>query len=288
MITTEIKSKIIAAIALDRKNFDSNAKQAVALEINSAILTRINNGETENVLSDGKWVSIARKLNVELTNNPIWVTAKTAVYNHVYMQLQACQKAALSAILCDQAGIGKTYTAKQYVRENKFAIYVDCSQVKSKQKLIKFIAKEFGLNHTGKYADVYDDLAYYLRSIINPIIILDEAGDLEYTAFLELKALWNVTEKACAWYMMGADGLQAKIEKHRGLKKVGYAEIFDRFGNKYQTIVPHGKEAKEDFIRLQVAQVAKANGATDIQTIYARTEGSLRRVYTEVQKLKMA
>ncbi len=287
MTPENIKTKIVAAIGLQRTKFVSDASQAVALGINAAQLNRLKKGDTQNVLSHGKWISIARKLDVQLTDSPAWVTAKTNVYHFIYTQLETCQNNSLSGILCDMADIGKTYAARQYVKEHQNAIYVDCAQVKSRQKLIRYVAREFGINHTCRYTDVYEDLVYYLRSVEKPIIVLDEAGDLDYSAFLELKALWNATERFCAWYMMGAEGLEAKITRNKDLKKVGYTEIFSRFGNKYQQVVPHGKEAREDFIKHQAALVAKANGATDMQKIYARTEGSLRRVFTEVQKLKL-
>ncbi|GAA4198595.1 hypothetical protein GCM10022289_07580 [Pedobacter jeongneungensis] len=286
MIPENIKTKIVAAIERQRSKFASDAAQAVTLGINAAQLNRIKKGDIQNVLSHGKWINIARKLDVQLTDAPTWVTAKTNVFHFVYTQLETCQNNSLSGILCDMADIGKTYTARQYVKEHQNSVYVDCAQVKSRQKLIRYVAREFGVNHTSRYTDVYNDLIYYLRSIDKPIIVLDEAGDLDYPAFLELKALWNATERFCAWYMMGAEGLEAKITRNKDLKKVGYTEIFSRFGNKYQQVVPQGKEAREDFIRRQVAMVAKVNGAIDIQKIYARTGGSLRRVFTEVQKLK--
>lgn len=288
MLTPELKTKIAEAVKNNRALYANNAKQAVALDIHPSVLTRINNGETEGVLADAKWIGIARRLNVELKNVAEWVTARTAVYNHIYAQLQACQQAGLSAILCDLADIGKTYTANAYARENKNTAYIDCSQVKSKQKLIRQIAKEFGCNHTARYAEVYADLVFYLRSIENPLVILDEAGDLDYPAFLELKALWNATEWCCAWYMMGADGLEEKINRNRNLKKVGYTEIFSRFGGKYQSVVPQGKEARQDFLLSQVAVVAKANGINDVQKLYAKCGNSLRSVFKEVQKLKVA
>jgi len=286
MIPENIKTKIVAAMELQRSKFASDAAQAVALGINAAQLNRIKKGDIQNVLSHGKWINIARKLDVQLNDAPAWVTAKTNVFHFVYTQLETCQNNSLSGILCDMADIGKTYTARQYVKEHQNSVYVDCAQVKSRQKLIRYVAQEFGVNHTSRYTDVYNDLIYYLRSIDKPIIVLDEAGDLDYPAFLELKALWNATERFCAWYMMGAEGLEAKITRNKDLKKVGYTEIFSRFGNKYQQVVPQGKEAREDFIKRQVAMVAKVNGAIDIQKIYARTGGSLRRVFTEVQKLK--
>jgi len=288
MITPTTKEKIIAAISTQRKLYNSDAKQALALGINSAQLNRIKKGEFETVLSNANWIRLARILEIQFSDAPQWITAKTPTYSFIYQQLSACQTSSLSAMLCDLPGIGKTYTARQYAQENANAVYLDCSQYKSKQKLIRAIAKEYGVTHTGRYNEVYNDLIYYLLSIPSPLIILDEVGDLDYTAFLELKALWNATDKCCAWYMMGADGLREKIERNKHLNKVGYAEIFDRYGNKYQEVVPQGKEAREEFLLKQVSQVARANGIQDIQKLYARSGYSLRRVYIEVQKLKVA
>lgn len=285
MITTGIKKKVIGAISDNRLNFKSDAQQARYLDINSAQLSRIKKHEFEGVLSEAKWVTLARKLDVQIGTALEWKTAKTPVFNFVYGQLSTCQEKSISGILCDDAGIGKTYTAKVYVKRNKYAVYIDCSQVKTKQKLVRQICKELGVDNRGRYQDVYEDLVFYLRSIDKPIIILDEAGDLNYDAFLECKGLWNATERCTAWYMMGADGLKKKIENNRGRKKVGYAEIFDRYGNKFQKATPEGKEALDEFTKLQVALVVKANKPkTDIQKVYASTGGSLRRVFIELQK----
>ena len=287
MITIEFKERIVKAILEDRSNYASSSKQAITLDINTAQLSRINNGDFDQVLSDAKWFSIARRLGVSLNEQEKWIIAKTPVFEFIYAQLKYCKESSISGLLCDDADIGKTVTAKVFVKDHKYSVYIDCSQVKSKQKLIRQIAKEFGVGYTGKYADVYEDLVYYLQSVENPIIVLDEAGDLDYPAFLELKALWNSTERMCAWYMIGADGLKAKIESNLSRKKVGYVEIFSRFGKTYQKVAPEGKEALEEFNKLQVALITKANDPeASIQKIYAKTEGSLRRVRTELQKIK--
>jgi len=126
---------------------------------------------------------------------------------------------------------------------------------------------------------------YYLRSIDSPLIVLDEAGDLDYPAFLELKALWNATEQAASYYMMGADGLRVKIERGKERKKVGYAEIFSRFGDGFKKVSPNGKDDLIRFKRHQMALVAKANGMKVPETkLYAKTGGSLRRVFIEYKK----
>jgi hypothetical protein len=176
------------------------------------------------------------------------------------------------------------------VQNHKNAVYIDCSQVKTKLKLVRKIAAEFGVDAKGKYSDVYEDLTYYLRSIENPLIILDEAGDLQYEAFLELKALWNATERSCAWYMMGADGLKEKINRSIECKKVGYTEMLSRYGDRYSKVTPDDGKEREAFLNAQARTVAKVNApaGADIAQIVRKTRGGLRRVYTEIEKLKMA
>ena len=290
MLTTENKKKIITAIAAHRANFSgSDAKYSTSLGINKGVLSRILKGETEKVLSEGNWINIARKLGVSFAKEGEWQTANTEVYKFIITQLQFHQANSTSGIYCDRSDVGKTHTGKHFVKTAKNGVYVDCSLVKTKQKLVRQIAKEFGVDHTGKYNDVFQDIVWYLKSIHTPIIILDEAGDLDYPAFLEIKALWNATEGYCGWYMMGADGLAAKIDRAIRGKKVGYTEIFSRFGKRYNAAVPLVASEAEAFLNRDCATLIKTNYPHgDFQKILAKCNGSLRRVRTEITKLKRA
>jgi DNA transposition AAA+ family ATPase len=287
MITTELKNRILTVMAERRSNFTgSDAKFSTSLGISSSQYNRIKNGELERVLSDENWISIARKLEINLSNNREWKTARTPVFEFITTQLELCQKNGASLLFCDQADIGKTYTAKHFVKTHQNAVYVDCSQVKSRQKLIRFIAKEFGVGNTGKYADVYADLVFYLQSLPNPLVILDEAGDLDYTAFLELKAIWNATEHACGWYMMGADGLKEKIKRSIDFKKVGFTELFSRYGAMYQKVTPDSEIESNKFKKGNAALIAKVNAdaSMDVQKLVSKSDGSLRRLYQDINK----
>jgi len=290
MITTEIRNKIAEAIRAARTNYPSDAKHAASLGVTTSAYSSIKNGQTERVLSDGNWMSIARKLGVNLRGGIEWKAAKTETFKYITTQLEFIQERGLSGLLCDLPNIGKTFTARHYVKTHPNAVYIDCSQVKTKLKLVRKIATEFGSNTRGSYSDVYADLVFYLRSIDAPLIILDEAGDLQYEAFLELKALWNATERCCAWYMMGADGLKAKINRSIECNKVGYAEMFSRYGDRYSRITPDDGREREAFLKEQARVVAKVNApeGTDIGVIVRKSAGGLRRVYTEIEKLKMA
>lgn len=290
MITNETKKQILEAITANRVNYPSDAKHAASLGIATSVYSTIKNGQTDKALSEANWITIARRLGVNLRGGIEWKAARTATFDFISAQLEACQNAGLSAIMCDIPNIGKTFTARYYVKGHRNAVYIDCSQVKTKQKLVRKIATEFGVNGNGRYSDIYEDLVYYLRSIETPLIVLDEAGDLQYDAFLELKALWNATERCCAWYMMGADGLKAKIDRSIEHQKVGYTEMFSRYGDKYSRVTPADNKDREKFLMDQAAVVAKVNApeGTDIAAMVRKTAGGLRRVYTEIEKLKMA
>jgi DNA transposition AAA+ family ATPase len=215
-----------------------------------------------------------------------WRTAKTQTFMYITEQLQMCQQNSIAGLFCDAADIGKTYAALHYASTNKNVIYIDASQVKSRQRFIRTMAQEFGVSTTGKYSEVYARLVEHIKSIDQPMCIIDEGGDLSYEAFLELKALWNATERKCGWYMLGADGLKEKINRSIDHKKVGYTEIFSRYGKRFQSTTPAGQEESKDFQRIQAALIIKANAPAgiDVEKMIRNTSGSLRRINNELCK----
>lgn len=285
----QVRKRILEAIKQDRRNYPGNNKHAIALGIDTSVYGYILNDTTEGKISDAKLISAARRLGINIRRETPWVAAETPVYVYITQQLEMCQQSSLSGLLCDIPNIGKTFTARQYVRTHPNAVYIDCGQVKTKMRMIRCIAKEFGISSNGRYADVYDDLVYYLKGIECPLIILDEAGDMNPETFLELKALWNATDRACGWYMMGANGLKAKIQRNRNNDTLGYEEMFSRYGDNYNRVTPEDEKQRSVFLKAQAAIVAKVNApkGTDITKIVNLSGGKLRRVYTEIEKLNM-
>ena len=252
------KNKVREAILKDRENYDGNdVEYAKKLGIDKAIYNRMKKGETEKLISDTKWLIIANDLGVKLREDN-WKIARTQIYSEIEDNLAVCKETGMSMILVDDCGIGKTFCAKHIVRQMKNAFYVDCSQAKTKQQFIRLLAKTIGVDNTGRYTDVKTAIKTYLIYLEKPLIVLDEAGDLDYNAFLELKELWNAAPRQCGWYMIGADGLRAKIDRGISCKKVGYAEIFDRYSN-FVKLVPTGTDDKEQFYRKLIGDVAYVN-----------------------------
>lgn len=286
MISDNIRNRIVQAIADDRTRYASDARHAVALGISAAVYSEIKKGDTEQKLSEAKWLAIARRLGVRPDGGEGWKTVHTPTFDYLTAQLELCRANGLSGMFCDIPNIGKTVAARYHAATHPNVVYVDCSQVKTRQRLFRHIAREFGLTAGGRYADVYDALMAHIRTLDRPQIILDEAGDLGYEALLEIKAAWNGTEGCCSWYLMGADGFKAKLERGVEFKTVGFAEIRSRCGDRYNSVTPPEGDERRQFLMGQALLVAQANAPaeTDYRRIARRSEGSLRRVYTLITK----
>lgn len=287
-LSDEYKLRIVEAIKDQSFKFKTNKAQASSLGISQSQFSRILNGDLDRVITEERWGIIASKYNVPLEEDDfMWYTAYTQVYHTIYSQLEGCQSESISAMFCDMADIGKSYTAKDYVKTHRNAILVDCSQNKSRTELIRALAREFGIDWQGSLRLVKKDLMQYMKSMTKPLVILDEFGDLSYPAYMEVKSMWNATEWRCGWYMMGADGLSVKFDRKRELKKVGFAELFSRLGSRYQRITPPDLENRRLFLISEIAQILKVNKSsfTPLQ-MYAKTDGSLRRLYIELKKEK--
>jgi hypothetical protein len=258
-LTTEFKDRVFEGLLLQRNNFDgSDSAFAKQWGINNAVFSRLKNGERDGLLKDAQILNIGRELDINI-NERKWVFVRTEVFEYIEEDVMFCKEYSKAKIMVDECGIGKTFSGKYLSRTLKNCFYVDASQAKTKQLFIRLLAKTVGVDSTDKYAKVKANLKYYLKSLPQPMVIIDEAGDLEYPAFLEIKELWNATEGACGWYMMGADGFRAKFEKGIASKKVGYTEIFSRFSDKITTVVPVDKQEKLGFYKNLITNVLAAN-----------------------------
>jgi hypothetical protein len=209
-------------------------------------------------LKDTDWIRLGRAMEV-LTNKRKWHTVKTDVFLKIEEDILFCKQNSKAMMFVDDCAIGKTYTAKYLAKTLPNCYYVDCSQCKTKSEFIRLIAMRIGVDHKGSLIEITETVKYWLNGSEKPIVILDEAGDLNTCAFLTIKELWNATEGACGWYMMGADGLRAKIDRGFNNKKLGFAEIFSRFSERYSSIVPIGKEDKRQFYGKLISDVLYAN-----------------------------
>lgn len=249
-LTLEFKQKIVEAVKHDRATtFEGEKRDAAharSLGIKEAQYSRVfgKKNELEGVLGLDNWLSIATALNV---SNQVadWITVRTQIYVNMEQNMADCQEESTAFLLVDDCGIGKTYCSKVIVKKAKNRFYIDCSQAKNKTLFAKTLAKAIGLDNNGTYNQIKTKIKLALNNTTKPLIVLDEFGDLDYAAFLDFKEYYNACEYKCGWYLMGAQGLQAKIDRGISNEKVGFAEIHDRFGKNQYT--PKSIDEKKQF-----------------------------------------
>jgi len=261
----KFKQEVSTALLAVRPNYSgSDAAFAKQWGINGSVFSRIRKGETEGILRDAQWLNIGRQLNINI-NQREWKAAKTEVFSIIEEDIEFCQTHSKSKMFVDDCGIGKTFTAKYLARTRKNCFYIDASQCKTRHLFTRTLARSIGVDAAGKLAEVKEDIKYYLKTLPQPIIIIDEAGDLDKLAFLDLKEYWNATENGCAWYMMGAEGFREFIRRGMKSKKVGFREIFSRFSERYTSVVPTDLQEKQHFYKQLITDVLKVNAPDNSQ-----------------------
>lgn len=263
-LPNDFKDKVREAVLLARKNHGgSDASYSKTLGISASIYSRLKSGEIDQIVTDAKWLEWGRLHEVTMKSKN-WRIARTKVYSEIESNLIFCQKYSKSMVFVDDQGIGKSRCSRHIIRSMKNGFYHDCSQTPTKQAFLRGLAQKVGVEHRGKFIDVKENLKYYLNAIEPPILVLDDVGDLEYSATLIIKELWNATEGNCAWYMIGGPGLRSKIESGIANEKNGYAEIFDRFSGEFVKIVPTSPNERIQFYNDLITDVATLNTSENL------------------------
>lgn len=282
-ISIEFKNKTADKL-IESEQYFGGASSAYAKQfgISGSVYSRIKKGERENILSTSKWLDIARILQID-TESDNWKIVKTAFYLEIEDAIKYCQDFKEKKMLVDKCGVGKTEAARNIVKTLKNAFYVDCSQAKRKNKFFRTLGKTIGVEYTGKYEDVKENIKYGLKMLENAVVVLDEFGDLEYSTFLDIKEMLNATN--CGWFAMGANGLRQKINRGVDNEKVGFEEVFDRFSGEISTIIPAGKDDKQAFMYTMLMQIASVNNnskkaSEKLVLQVLNKEGSIRKLRT--------
>lgn len=301
--TNQTKEEISTALAADyatkKKTYDSQNKYATSIQINAATVSNVISRTWKQnpvLVSDKKWQEIANAINFKISEATAaaWITAETELYNHLTAILNFCKLHSETSIFCDEAGIGKTYTCDDFQKNHSHVYIVRGSNTTSKNKFIRDLAAAVGVEVKGKYDEMLEKT---MRSLLShsahkPLLIIDEAGDLDDKTFLLIKQLYNRLKGKCGMFMTGAGGLRKKMDSGIRLDKNGFDEVADRFGFKESKhgIVPNERTEREEFFALAAEKVCIANGVTDLNKIkkIIEKEGSLRRVEKEIKKIKSA
>ena len=287
-ITNLFKDAVVKELLAQRDNFGGTDTQfARSMDINPSVFNRLKNGEREKLLPNSTWMRLGRELRVSL-NDRKWNAVETEVFCQMREDVLFCKEFSKSRIFVDNCGIGKTFTLKYLSKTVKNCFYVDCTQCKTKNELIKAFARAVGVELKGKLIDIKENTKYCLQWLESPVMMVDEAGALEKTALGLLQEYWNATEGSCGWYMVGANALRNKIANGVSKDKDYFAELFSRFSESYGYIVPKEDKAKKyAFYEKLITDVLSAN-ITDKSQLNTLVKRSLVDINGTISGLRRA
>lgn len=270
-ITNRIKDKVTDCLFFELKNrgvSQAEFARIIALrhgiKFDKSVLSQIKCDKDRNyaVIKDASWLTLAR--HYRCMDDNAWETVDTKAFITVQTHLGKCQEYGVWQVLCDRAGIGKSYAAVEYAREHQNVIYVDCSEYPGKSDFVRFIAGQFGLSRTGGIDRLWRDVTNELLLLYKPLLILDEFGDCAEGVITLMKGLYNKanlgSQMALGCYFIGADNLQKRLEEGRRISKRSYAEFWSRFNGRI-TNLNYGK--KQDLfgneLRKEIEAIVDAN-----------------------------
>ena len=237
-----------------KATYGSRNKFALSIGINSSTVSNILNGkwkENQRLVSDAKWSEVASAIGYSLAvdDSGKWVTANTVVYRVVTGVLDYAKGQSTCSVVCDEAGIGKSYTVNEYARLHSHVYVIEGDKCPTKSAFVRELARKTGVSGKGS-ADVVLERAIDAINLVarhQPLIVLDEAGDFKDSVFQCFKRLINGTQYRAGVVLIGANALKRNIDRGVDGDKRAFAEVFSRLRKKYIKMLPTEPRAKGAF-----------------------------------------
>ena len=270
-LTNEIKDKVASILFYEMRRMGvSQAEFArrVALrhgiKFDKSVMSQIKMpfGRNYSVIKESSWLILAR--HYQCLESERWATVDTKAFVSIQMHLKKCQDYGIWQVLCDRAGIGKSYAAREYERDHDNVIYIDCSEYCSKSDFVRHLGGHFGLAKTGSIDKLWRDVTNELLLTCRPLLILDEFGDCAEAVISLMKGLYNKSnagnEMGLGCYFIGADNLKKRLEEGRRMSRRSYAEFWSRFNDRITRLnYDNRKSVFEEELRREIESIVDAN-----------------------------
>lgn len=270
--------KLLITDALAKRSTKTSQNQlALQADVSPATISQMLNNNWA-LISDAMW----RKVQVTLRIDPKWNTAATHNFLQIQQLLNVAKLQSLSIGISDSAGKGKTQAFTAFERDNANIIYVECKNYWSKKSYIKQLLINTGLSSLGTTEELINRFVKHLKGLETPLLIIDQFDKLKDPQLDLFMDFYNDLSGHCGFVVSGVEALEKRIIKGVNREKIGYAELYSRIGKKFIKLAP--------ITEADVKQICEANGVTEadeVSFIYQNSEGDLRRVRRDIDKIKL-
>jgi len=273
------KQAIATKLAAYVERFDSQNKASKSLKgVSSATISQVLNKKWE-LIADEMWRNIASQTGYSSNE---WVAVEIRDFQLLNRILDSAKNNSSVFAVVGNAGIGKTFTLRNYVDANKRSYLLQCNEYWNRKTFLAELLSAMGRDTSGYTVnEMMVEVVRVLKTQQNPIIIMDEADKLSDQVLYFFITLYNQLEDHCAIVMCATDHLSKRIQRGLKLNKKGYKEIYSRIGRKFVEL--------EGLTPSDITAVCVANGITDktrIREVLEDSEYDLRRVKRKIQGLK--
>ncbi len=239
------------------QKFNSQNRAAAAIGIAPATVSAILNNDWA-LVSEAMFIKIADAIGYEASS---WQAIETKVWKNFNKILNDAQENAFVMAVTSDAGSGKTFTSKSYVKNHAEAYHISCKSYWTKKDFLIEIGRAIGNKTDGKRVTVLvDEIINTLRwRDSKPLLILDEADKLSDTVLQLFITLYNDLEGRCGIVLCATDHLEMHIRRGVNLGHTGFNEIISRLGRKFIAL--------PSITSNDVTMICEANGITTAEAI---------------------
>lgn len=269
--TTKKELKLRLRQLCDKESQNKVAKRA---GVSSGTVSQMLNDNWEHI-ADEMWRRIQKNLRINIG----WQTAQTRNLKSITHLLESAQAMSISIGISHDAGAGKSHAYKEYERQYRNVIYIECKNYWHKKNYAQALLRSSGINDGGSTVEMIERFISHVKTLDRPLIIFDQFDKLKDPQLDLFMDFYNECESHAGFILSGVPALMKRIQKGVQRDKIGYRELWSRIGRKFIRL---------DNITLRdVTAVCTANGLEDkeqIKYIYNTCEGDYRRVKREVEK----
>ena len=240
-LQTQDKTQIVlAAQAYAATHAMSQSDVATAAGISQAYLSKMWNMEYSSIVNNkevpigNKWFSSLAEFCGHSLQASYWGTVQTRQLLELIPLLIAAKDDAKVNVLISGTGLGKTYIVSQFMQKNPTHTYkITVSSVHKLPDILRELLHRLSIHTHGnskasKLAAIIDKLKELHRNGHKPMIIIDEAENLELPVLKMLKGLYDGIIGLSSLVLIGTSQLIDNLDKLRHKNKAGMPQFYRR------------------------------------------------------------
>jgi DNA transposition AAA+ family ATPase len=261
----------------------SAARLAKTLNISSALISQIKNGNWNNI-SDAVWNQLAAHFRVDG-----WRVVTTENYVSISKLCEDAQQNHRLLAISGYTGAGKTKTLTHYTDKNANVFYVLCNRLMTQKSFLQEILKSMGLDYHGSKQELMNGIINYMRGNANCLLILDDFAKVTDNIYQLIQQIYDETvDKGVGGMVIaGTEYLKQHIDQKASKNKLGFRELRRRIGY-WQSLKRPTKRNVEAIVKHNLDEVSDKEIEYVFNQIKNKDFGTLREFVINYQRALMS